>query len=342
MLNKIEFGSDFHNIEHYFSQKASLARIYPHAKFFANGRQCIELLILKNRWKRIWMPEYFCYVVVESIKKTGIEVVYYRDYPFANDKDVISQLEFQNGDVLLRVNFLGLRDFRTNKNIPIPVIEDHTHDLLGHWALYSDADWCIASLRKSLPIPEGGMVWSPQGKSIPICETSTQNQYLADERWKAMEWKKEYLEGKEISKETYRQIYLSTEKQLETIDYSLIDKRGMKYIENFDINAWNNAKRDNWCFLQRNIKSKADILIPENESCTPFSLVLKLKSKDERDKARMLMIENQIYPAILWDVPNSTSKNIVEFSQTMISVHCDGRYKLGDINVLTDKLKQIL
>lgn len=337
-----EFGSDFHCIEDFFSKRASLARIYPSSQYFANGRQCIELLILNNHWKRIWMPAYFCYEVIESIKKTGIEVVYYNDYPLVNDEDIISQIKFKEDDVLFRVNFFGLRDFRSNKNILVPVIEDHTHDLLGHWALYSDADWCIASLRKSLPMAEGGMVWSPQNKALPECMFTSENQLLADERWKAMEWKKEYLKGKNICKESFRNIYLSTEEQLESIGFSRIDNRGMKFVEQLDINAWNNAKRENWKLLKMSLYTEADIMTPEDDSCTSFSLVLKFKNKEERDKVRMLMIENQIYPAILWSVPESISNEIVEFSQTMLSVHCDGRYAPSDIQILTNKLERIL
>ena len=337
-----EFGSDFHCIEHFFSQRASLGRLYPEAQYLANGRQCIELLILENHWERIWMPAYFCYEVIESIKKTGIEIVFYDDYPLADDKGIVSQIEFKEGDVLFRVNFFGLRDFRSNKHIPVPVIEDHTHDLLGHWALYSDADWCIASLRKSLPVAEGGMLWSPKGKKLPECCQTTENQLLADERWKAMEWKKDYLDGKEVCKETFRAIYLSTEEQLESIDYSRIDERGMKYVQQLDINAWSNAKRKNWKKLHMALSNKVDMLAPVDESCTSFSLVLKLKSKEERDRIRMSMIENRIYPAILWNVPEFQSDNVVDFSQTMISVHCDGRYSQDDIRVLADKLEQIL
>ena len=83
-------------------------------------------------------------------------------------------------------------------------------------------------------------------------------------------------------------------------------------------------------------------MVPEDESCTSFSLVLKLRNKEERDKLRMQMIENQIYPAVLWNVPESISDEIVEFSQTMLSVHCDGRYTLSDIQFLTNKLERML
>ena len=43
-----EFGSDYHLLDNYFSNRASLQRIYPDAIFYANGRQCLRALIEQN------------------------------------------------------------------------------------------------------------------------------------------------------------------------------------------------------------------------------------------------------------------------------------------------------
>ena len=123
-----------------------------------SGRQTIVALIAQHQWKRIWLPVYFCYEVVDTIRQTGIELLFYPDYPGAYDQNIVSELPYKKGDVLLRMNYFGLRTRRSNQSLPIPVIEDHSHDLLGRWSLYSDADWCIASIRKTLPTVEGGMV----------------------------------------------------------------------------------------------------------------------------------------------------------------------------------------
>ena len=150
-----EFGSDFHYLESYNSGRAHLTDVFRGSILLADGRQCVVALIHQYGWRRIWMPDFFCYAVIDTIKKqTGIEVVFYEDSPL--DEAKVETFHFEDGDVLLRMNYYGMRDKRSNKNISVPVIEDHSHDPFGHWALYSDADWCISSLRKSLPLPEGG------------------------------------------------------------------------------------------------------------------------------------------------------------------------------------------
>lgn len=338
----MEFGSDFHSLDNFFSAGGSLTGIYPNSTFLANGRQCIEILIKKYAWKRIWMPAYFCYEVMKSIQNTGIEILFYADYPNAHDDSLIENIDFQEGDVLFRVNFFGLRNYRSNKDIPIPVIEDHTHDVLGRWALYSDADWCIASLRKTFPIAGGGMLWSPKGHSLPFCESSEANFQMTELRWKAMDMKRDYLKGENIRKDDFRKLFVDTEEQMESLPISLMDNRALKFVDSWDINSWYNVKRRNWILLKNKLSLNVHCMIPEDESCVPFSFVLLLENKMERDKFRMNLIEHQVYPAVLWNVPEDSMEDISNFSQRMISIHCDGRYNEYEIIQLGEIIKTCL
>lgn len=339
-----EFGSDFHYIDSYNSGRAHLADVFRGATLLADGRMCIVVLIRQYGWKRLWMPDYFCYEVVETIKEqTGIEVKLYADSPLCEGK--IENLPFAEGDVLLRMNFFGMRDFRTNKAIKVPVIEDHSHDPFGHWALYSDADWCISSIRKILPLPEGGMVWSPKGHQIKIkLKESRENDEIAFTRWEGMDLKTRYLKGENVSKEAFRQKYTNTEPWFDSAEPVLIDERSRNVIaEQFDINLWLGAKRRNWQLLSSLINTEfCQIMTVQHESCTMFSLVLLLHNKEKRDAVRKQLIASFVYPAILWNVPEEASDKSKDFSRRMLSVHCDGRYMEEDIRQLANILNQAL
>lgn len=338
----MEYGSDFHSMDNFFSERFSLTRIYPNSLFLANGRQCLEILIKKYAWKRIWIPAYFCYEVMNSIRNTGIKILLYADYPSAYDVSLIEYIDFQEGDVLFRVNYFGLRNYRSNKNIPVPVIEDHTHDVLGCWALHSDADWCIASLRKTYPIASGGMLWSPKGHVLPFCEYTEDNHHMAEIRWKAMDMKRDYLMGGITKKNEFRKLFVETEELMESLPLSLMDNRALKFVGSWDINAWYNLKRQNWNLLKKRLPLNIHYLIPENESCTPFSLVLLLDNRTERDKFRLKLIENHVYPAVLWSVPEDSMEDISNFSRRMISIHCDGRYNECEMIQLGEIIKACL
>ncbi len=337
-----EFGSDFHYIENYQTKRAHLTDVYHDAVLLADGRQGIVALIRQYRWRRMWMPEYFCYEVISTIaEQTGIEMVYYPDWPGNDDRKVVEALTYQEGDVLFRVNYFGMRDVRTNRNIPVPVIEDHSHDLLGHWALYSDADWCVASLRKSLPIPEGGMLWSPKGFTLEQTLTLTDdNGKVAAIRWEGMQMKAAYLSGELQDKEAFRKKYIDTEEWFDHAGLSWIDERSKDYVGSLDINAWQGAKRKNWGMLKQMVK--AGTILPEDESCAPFSFILLAESPDARKNIRKRLIERSVYPAILWNVPERTCKEVQAFSQRMLSIHCDGRYTEDDMRQLAAIINEVI
>jgi hypothetical protein len=40
------------------------------------------------------------------------------------------------------------------------LVEDHSHDPFSPWAVGSSADYAFCSLRKTLPVPDGGLLWS--------------------------------------------------------------------------------------------------------------------------------------------------------------------------------------
>lgn len=336
-----EFGSDFHYIDNYNSGRAHLTDVFRGAVLLADGRQCIVVLICQYGWKRIWMPDYFCYEVIETIKEqTGIEVRFYEDNPLCEGE--VENLPYEEGDVLLRMNFFGMRGQRSNKKIPCPVIEDHSHDPFGHWALYSDADWCISSIRKILPLPEGGMMWSPKGYNLTIdLQPSEENEKIAAIRWEGMEMKAAYLRGEDVNKEEFRKRYTETEEWFDHAEPVLIDSRSKDVVtQQLDINLWQGAKRRNWQLLQSLVnKDVCQVLKPEDESCTAFSLILLFASKERRDAVRKRLIEACVYPAILWNVPESASAASKDFSERMLSIHCDGRYTEEDVKQLADILK---
>ena len=135
-----EYGSDFHRCDHDFRGAPNFFDVMGCTRMYAFGRQAIDAIIKHGGWKRIWMPAYFCYEVIGHLMEQ-FEVVLYDDSPLnTKDDEVVRELPYKEGDVLLRTDYFGLRKWRTNKGIRVPVIEDHTHGLTTDWALRSDAD----------------------------------------------------------------------------------------------------------------------------------------------------------------------------------------------------------
>ncbi len=335
-----EFGSDFHfNYSLYNS-----GNLPANANYYAIGRHAIEAIIKHVRWKRVWMPEYFCYEVIDAIRRLGIEIVFYPDMPNACDDDIISRLKFVNGDVLFRVNYFGTRAWRDNSSIPVDVIEDHSHDLTSEWLQRSNADYCIASLRKTLPIPEGAILWSPKQKQLPEpLNSDSKNDLIAYKKTTAMLLKRNYLLHDEGSKDNFRKIFIDSENELDNLNLSGISDIALMMLQQLDINAFYKQKSVNWNYLKENLSKRIEVIIPEKDSVgTPFSLVVKCKTESDRDKLKNKLIAKLVYPAILWSIPNECSSKVKEFGERMLSIHCDARYNDDDIRYLCDIISSIL
>lgn len=337
-----EYGSDFHYIDSLKNRRNNIFGYFPNVNLYADGRQCVVALIRQEDWKRLWVPEYFCYEVIQSIREqTDVTVVFYEENPL--HECILESLPFKDGDALLRMNYFGIRDYRSNENIPVQVIEDHSHDLMGHWATNSDADWCIASLRKTLPIPEGGMLWSPHGYVLPSeVGVSAENEGIAAERWEAMQQKARYLAGEHIDKKSFREGYVNTESYFDRAPVCALDKESQEYLKSFDIKVWYDAKRRNWRLLSDIKKEGVHVLLPENDGCCPFSLIMIFNDASRRKKVREELIALQIYPAVLWDVPSTVNNETLNFSRSMLSIHCDARYSTGDILEMKSIIESIL
>lgn len=339
-----EFGSDYHKITKFHGDHPDcpIQRKY---QLYSCGRQALENLIICQRFKRIWFPDYYCHEIIEYIsRRTGVAVRFYQDNPLFNDTSSISKISFKSGDALLRMNYFGHRGFRDESKLSVTVIEDHSHDLYGEWAVNSNSDWCIASLRKSFPIAEGGALWSPCDLDLPMPPNqSRQNETMANKRWHAMALKQQYLSNNLPNKDEYRRLFVETENEFNNLDVSAIDLQSLIQFNQINHTLWDTCRQNNINKIKtllENATSYFSFLTKENDRCHEFSLILVFKSQEIRDHVRARLINNTVYPAILWTVPSTMSHNSIDFSRKSLSIACDGRYSEKDIYQLSKIILQ--
>lgn len=339
VASRTEFGSDFHLCD--YPRGRSLVQLLPQARYYFDGRQALRAVVLQEGWKRIWLPTYYCYEVVEDVRQLGIEVAFYECTPLSDPDEAVSKLSFRTGDVLLRENYFGLFARRDSGKVPVDVIEDHSHNPAGDWALHSNADWCIASLRKVYPIADGGVLWSPRGHALPMQPAlSDECRAISALRYAAMKSKRAYLAGEKVDKEVFRRQYMAAEEAIGGLPCNAISEKSMDIVSALDVTRWQNRKLRNFVTLS-DASAHADILRPEGEE-VPFSLIVLFKDMEGRDAARRALINHCIYPAVLWEIPREDFQISRHFSQRMLSIHCDGRYSREDTATLKKKLVKVL
>ncbi|WP_229071119.1 hypothetical protein [Actinoplanes sp. DH11] len=217
--DRTEIGSEFHWDPAVLlnAEQGGLPRWMPEQhELFATGCGALaELLRRIAPAGRLHVPSYFCMGVAEALSEL-IPITWYRHLPDGRGPRW-ETLRARDGDVVLAQNLFGRDDGGPwhawiRAHPAIPVIEDHSHDPFGDWARDSVAAYAIASLRKTLPLPDGGLLWSPRGLGLPRPrgpESTGAHLKLA-----AMLLKAAWRSGRPIDKEHFRSLQQQGEHEL--------------------------------------------------------------------------------------------------------------------------------
>lgn len=338
----MEFGSDFNLID--YPKGNGLPFRIPY-NLYASGRQALQHLIQTHKFDTIWLPSYYCGESIEFLE-TGKNIVNrYSCIPTDNPTEIISNLPLQKNDLLVRFNYFGLFGFQDNTYIPCHVIEDHSHSITCEWANSSNADWCFASLRKTLPIAEGGILWSPRRHQLPQQPSlHPETVMVIKDRYSAMTLKSQYLVNLIEDKSVYLNIFKKTEEALGNLPISDISQQTREILCNLDIVEWDIRKRRNLKYLFDNIQfqKSTPILLNNQLGGNQFSLIVLFDSKNDREEARHYLISKGVYPSVLWGDVATSDMRAVDYSKHILSIHCDGRYGIPEMGVLCNILNKVL
>ncbi|MDI6097314.1 hypothetical protein QLQ12_01655 [Actinoplanes sp. NEAU-A12] len=185
-------------------------------ELFATGCGALSALLrLLAPAGRLHVPTYFCMGVAETLAHQA-PIAWYRHLPDRRGPHW-ETLRVTGGDVVLAQNLFGRDDGTAwdawmRAHPDVTVIEDHSHDPFSTWACASTAAYAVASLRKTLPLPDGGLLWSPRGLDLP--EPSGATSAGADLKLAAMLLKAAWLEGRPVPKDRFRALQQQGEHQL--------------------------------------------------------------------------------------------------------------------------------
>jgi hypothetical protein len=322
------------------------------ADLYGSGRDAIRALLQHGRdtfgWSTLWVPSYYCQDVLKDIVTDGLDIRTYPDSPLDDELDVID-LPLGAKGALLLLNPFGLRT-RTRPGEfdrkGMWVIEDHTHDLWSPLARTSHADFGVASLRKSIPIPDGGILWSPMGHALPTSVKPTKRRMDAsNSKLAAMVLKSLYLSGVNDCKPLSREFFVQGEAQIAAGAISGMPYSTQTILQGFNAEEWRTRRKRNFSVLVAALAEVPNlrILLPSSKEAVPFCVVLQLPIGSWRDQLRENLINAGVYPGIFWSLDDSRVVGIrptdLAFSRRMLTVHCDGRYSEAHMLVVADVIK---
>jgi len=335
-----EYGSDFHYpstlLKSINSEDLLKLEYFPdNQSLYYSGRcalySLLEFGIKSKGWKKVYLPSFYCHEVDNFINDLGVVLTYYNFNPFDSNNIDFNHIEDSDQCVIVNVNFFGLNsaDLTPLKNLI--KIDDITHNL--QFALKSNAHYCFASLRKELPVPVGGILFSNKNLELPIGTQYQENEIFALDKILAMRLKEQYLSGSSmVEKNQFREISERIEEKFPMVNKaSALPEIAFYILKRLPINRILEKKQDNLKLALVNLKIDKRLLrINLNQtSDNAFGLVLEFNSNTKRENFKKYLIANNVYPAVLW--PNQISDFDKEVESRLLFVHIDYRYNKKEI-----------
>lgn len=349
----------------------------PHA-LVGTGRDALRLVFGQHRPRRVWVPSYLCQEVVSAVAASVPEVRAYPDGPL-DPADVPEVWDgVRPGDALLTVAYFGVRP---PKRVPgtvgdgvsrdeVLVVEDHTHGPCGAWARASEADACIASLRKLWPLPDGGVLWSPVGGAVPDAPPCLPELERASGiKLAGMELKARYLRGEAVEKPLFRSLLDRGESTLHGAEASGITSWSRAVLEALPFAALEEARGARFGELRARLPEREGyrVLAPAggpgalpaadpagpgdaDAAPAPFSALVVFDEAEARDRVHRALVEGRVYASRLWPleapVLDGVREEDVALARRSFSLPLDMRYDHEDMQraseVLADALGRVL
>ncbi|WP_250007735.1 hypothetical protein [Actinoplanes sp. M2I2] len=211
-----EIGSEFHWDPAVLLSKEATPPLLPAGhQLYATGCGAMSALLRRlARPGRLHVPSFFCMGVAEALSQ-DMPLAWYQHLP--GDGPRWETVHAGPGDVVLAQNLFGREDGAgwrgwIDAHPDVTVLEDHSHDPFSPWARSSTAPYAVASLRKTLPVPDGAVLWSPRGLDVPA--PAGPGNEGSDLKLTAMLLKAAWLDGRPVAKDTFRTLQQRGEQAL--------------------------------------------------------------------------------------------------------------------------------
>ncbi len=313
-----------------------------------SGRDALKAVAREYRKSVAFLPALSCDSMVVPFRLYSHKISYYRlrnDYSTDFD-DLFEMLSKESGTVLLLyMNYFGNLSMIDDqleyikKHYPnVVFIEDRTHDLIYERQNSFQPDYIVASLRKWMNVPDGGLLWAYK----PLRNTTfSDDTEFSETRRKAQCMRAEFFKnGDESIKTEYRKIFSTVTNQ---IDSCPLPGRMTEY-------AYRMALDTNWSAIRDIREGNAAILTETLAGCSKVNFVQTNIRKsnlyvpiliDNRNLIQQTLALKGIFTTLIWPL-NKKQKERCETAdyteRCMLGIPCDQRYSMDDMRFIAQEI----
>lgn len=314
-----------------------------------SGRDALKAIAREFSPTTVLIPALSCESMISPFELYGHKVCFYRlnsDYEI-DKQDLESKIPKKEA-LFLYMNYFGVESISDEalRNLQekyknLYFIEDRTHDLLTERSSTFVPDFTLASLRKWINIPDGGLLWTKKPLKSNLFE---ENLTFSQTRLKAEKMRNEFFRSGDIAlKKEYRKIFSSVSKLL---DDGMVPVKMSKYsLEIIKATDWSKIKNVRKQNAQELIDALNSLPVGLIQSRSGLSDLYVAFTTNNRDEIQTKLSSKGIYNTIIWPL----SKEQIEICDvaaathnTMLAAPCDQRYTVSDMKFIGDEIARVL
>lgn len=313
----------------------------PDVYYYASGRTALYQILrsLTPQHRKLWLPDWLCHTMVDAVVKAGFEYCFYElDADFKANIEALDRSGFQDGEVVLMINYFGLQDLTgISKSIKeaypnAVIIED---DVQAYWVFAEKenpfADYRFTSLRKALPVPDGGLV-----KTKRLMPVASGENTFAPLKIKAGAMK--YHRGVEgINDEDYLILFKEGDKLIPENYDSVMSLDSQRLFAGTNLEQTKQQRQANAARLIVGLKELGiKPLIPIANDSVPLFVPIYLENRDE---IRRRMFQHEVFCPVHWPLDGMSVKKGAEMAAHELSLIVDQRYGEKDMDLVLSLIK---
>lgn len=284
------------------------------------GRNALEYILLAKKYRKIYLPFYFCDVLLQPLKKLEIDYCFYS----INEKleAVFDFDKIKNDEAFLCINYFGLKEDYTNAITPLckNLIIDNAQAFFAMPVRGVDTFY---SPRKFFGLPDGSYLYTDKMLETELEQDISYNRF------------EHLLRRIDETAETAYPFFKANEESLNNKPLLRMSKLTQTMLQNIEYSEVASIRRANYIYIHKELKKINNIQIELSENAVPLVYPFYTNNPDLRKK----MLDNSIYCAQYWpNVLQAAGKESIEYKLTsnLLQLPIDQRYGFKDMEYIIE------
>jgi hypothetical protein len=310
----------------YFELELNPGQEYHRAGIRLNlGRTAFEYILRARKAQKVFLPFYNCKVMLEPIKKLGLEFEFYEIDE--NLESLIDCRKLKKDEYFLYTNYFGLKDRYIKKltKIGLNVIIDNAQAFYSRPVKGIDTFY---SPRKFFGVPDGAYLYTDARLAGRLEQDSSTGRFG-------------HLIGRmECGAEAAYRFFKDNEQLLTAQPLMLMSNITQRLLQNIDYKKVAQTRRENYLCLHQHLHKTNRLKLNLNNEAVPMVYPYLTDKPGLREK----LIINKVFVAQYWsNVLQWSNKESIEahFAERLVFLPIDQRYSSADMLAILDILDKL-